>query len=446
MSRKELTRRYAVFALALLISAFGISMVACSALGTSPISSLPYVLSLNTPLTMGVYTFIVNMLMVLAQVIMLGPKGVNERRVELLIQIPVSLVFGLFIDLSMNLLVGYHLTVYFYKVAYLILGCAILAVGICLEVIADVTMLSGEFTVQIASRRFNKEFSKVKVLFDCTLVAMATIASLLFVGKINGLREGTIVAALITGPFVKLLSRYTKPITNWFVAARASVPSDSDAEVVAKSNVIITIAREYGSGGHDIGKQIASDLGIAFYDNQLIEMTAKAGNFTEAEVKQREQDINPNLLLRMIVHDYEAPIEKSLSPADALFVTTSKVVREVAANGDCVIVGRCADWILRDMPNCINVYIHASMDYKTQRAIRCYGLSADSARQEVEQINRRRAAHYEHYTGKRWTAISNYHIVCDSSQIPPQDICAMIEKLYTDRKTTSRQSTTSPRQ
>lgn len=436
MSKKELIRRYIVFTLGIIVSAFGVGMVACSDLGTSPISSLPYVLSINTPPTLGTYTFAVNMLMVVAQMLMLGRKGVKEKRMELLMQIPVSIVFGGFIDLSMLIFSQVPLNLYITKFMGLILGSAVLASGICMEVIADVTMLSGEFTVQIASRRLKKEFSTVKVAFDCSLVLMAIIASLLFSATINGVREGTVIAALITGPFVKLFSRYTKPIIRWFEAAKAESAEGAAGSVPTgkESPVIITIAREYGSGGHEIGEKIAKDLGIDFYDNQLIQLAAQVSNLSETEVKQHEQNINPNLLLRMITQDYEAPIERSLSPGDALFVATSKVVREIAAKGDCVIVGRCSDWILRDYPNCINLFVHADKEYKVRRAISQYGLTEAEAPQKVEQTNRNRAAHYEHYTGKHWTDSRNYHLVCDSSRIAPEQFCSMVEELYRAKK------------
>ncbi len=433
MSRKELTRRYAVFAGALLFSAFGVSLITRSLLGTSPISSVPYVLSLNTSLTMGTFTFIMNVVMIMCQMLMLGRKGIREKRADLIIQIPVSIIFSSFIDLTMSILSGYHPEGYVLQVASLIMGCAVLAFGISLEVLADVTMLSGEYTVQVAARRFKREFGLLKVGFDWTLVLIAIAFSLSYTGRIDGIREGTVIAAFITGPFVKLFGQFIKPIGKWFDVDHSST---KEAVYLTKETapVVITIAREYGSGGHDLGKKIANDLGIKFYDNQLIKLAAEESGMTESDVRQREQSVNPNLLLRMVMHDYEAPIEKSLSPSDAVFVATSRVVRKIAAEGDCVIVGRCSDWILRDNPNCINVFIHADMPYKVERAIANYGLNAATAAQEIERINRSRAAHYQHYTGKTWTDVNNYHLVCDSSHISVNQISEIIETLYQQRK------------
>lgn len=142
MKKSELFQRYLIFTLALFISALGVSVITRSYLGTSPISSIPYVLSLNTPLTMGSYIFILNMALIAGQMWMLGKSGIRKRRIDLWMQIPVSILFGLFIDLAMTVLENYVPSTYSLQVISLVVGCAILALGICLEVIADVTMVS----------------------------------------------------------------------------------------------------------------------------------------------------------------------------------------------------------------------------------------------------------------------------------------------------------------
>lgn len=434
MNKNELARRYAVFVIALWVTALGVSLITRSVLGTSPISSIPYVVSLSVPMTMGSIMVLLNMLLIIGQMLMLGGKGIKANKVDLVMQIPVSLLFGLFIDANMALLAVYQPQWYMLKICSLIIGCLILALGICLEVAADVTMISGEYFVRIASKRFNREFGQVKIMFDVSLVVLAVILSLILSGHIDGVREGTIIVALLTGPFVKLLAPYLKFVTSWETGGKVTISTEQVPLTVDQAPIVITIAREYGSGGHDIGKRIADDLGIKYYDNQLIALAAQESGMTESDITAKEQSINPNLLMRMVMQDYEAPIEKSLSSSDSLFVATNRVIRRVAQQGDCVIVGRCSDWILRDMPNCVNIFIHANMDYKVKRAIASYGLKEATAVQEIERINKARAAHYQHYTGKRWNDINNYHLTCDTSRISSEQVCVMIEALYNERK------------
>lgn len=215
MKKTELLRRYLVFVCALFVSALGVSVITRSYLGTSPISSSPYVFSLNTPLSMGVCIFILNMLLIMGQMLMLGRSGIRQRRLDLFMQIPVSVLFGFFIDVTMALLNDYMPTVYAFQILSLVAGSAILALGVCLEVVADVTMLSAEYFVQIASLRFKKDFGLVKTVFDVSLMVMAALFSLLLAGRIEGLREGTVIAALITGPFVRFFLPYLKFVRNW---------------------------------------------------------------------------------------------------------------------------------------------------------------------------------------------------------------------------------------
>lgn len=215
MCRKELIRRYTTFIVSVFIIAFGLSGIVRSDLGTSPISSTPFVFSINTPITIGSCLFVLCLLFILIQMTMLTKREIAERKVELLAQIPISFIFGLCTDLTMWVLSDVEPQTYYAKMATLIAGCFILAFGICLEVIASVMMMGGELTVQIASNRFNKGFGASKMIFDITLVVIAIISSLLFSSTIEGIREGTIIVALLTGPFVRMIMPWLKFVGRW---------------------------------------------------------------------------------------------------------------------------------------------------------------------------------------------------------------------------------------
>lgn len=430
MKKKELFKRYLVFTSALFVTALGVSLITQSYLGTSPISSIPYVLSLNTPLSMGTYIFILNMFLIIGQMLMLGKTGIRQRWIDLLMQIPVSVLFGLFIDLTMTMLADLIPAIYGLRIISLVIGCAILAMGICLEVAADVTMVSGEYFVQTASMRFKKEFGFIKIAFDVSLVVIATILSLLLAGHIEGLREGTVITALLTGPFVRFISPYFTFIQHWEKEDESSEKGFTPEAVSMHTPTVITISREYGSGGHLIGEQIAMDLGIKFYDNDLIKLVAQESGFSEEFISGKEQHMHSSLLYQMILQDYEAPIEKSLSPDDALFVAQSRVIRRLASEGPCVIVGRCADYILHDFSTCIHVFLHADMEHKIERAVNEYKLNRKTASDEIERINKARETHYHHFTGKHWGDIRNYHLTCDTGLMKDKQVCDIIESLY----------------
>lgn len=216
MNRIELHRRYLLFLCSVFINAFGISVITKAMLGTSAISSVPYVLSLFTPGTMGQYTIYMNILFVFVETTMMKRGEISAKRYELISQIPIGILFGLFIDLSMHVLVGWLSPgSYLAKIVTLLAGCFILGLGISLEVKAGVSMVSGEYLVQVISRFFHKEFGFVKVCFDVTLVLIACTLSLSFLSGIEGVREGTVITALAVGPISHVLRPCWKVFDGW---------------------------------------------------------------------------------------------------------------------------------------------------------------------------------------------------------------------------------------
>ncbi|MDO5571687.1 MAG: DUF6198 family protein [Bacteroidales bacterium] len=211
MVKNELFRRYILFAFALFVSSFGVSCITRATLGTSPISSVPYVLSLHTPFTMGTYTFLLNMVLIVIQFLLLGKECTKKQAAEIMLQVPASILFGLFIDITMSLLSVFTPANLYSSLIELVLGCFVLALGVALQVTADVVMLSGELTVKIASHKFKKEFGLMKVIFDVSLVVAACIISMTIYYfatnsfKIDGVGLGTIMGAVLVGPMVRFI-------------------------------------------------------------------------------------------------------------------------------------------------------------------------------------------------------------------------------------------------
>lgn len=200
-------KRYLVFFLGLVIQSVGITLVVKSLLGTSPISSVPYVLSLALPFTFGQTTMAVSILFVVAQFLLARE---NFPPIQFL-QIPINLIFGVCIDISMYLLAWVVPQAYLMKIFVLLFGAVLVALGVALQILADVLMLSGEGIVYAISCVFKIEFGKVKTRFDCFLVATAVILSLFYLGTIEGVREGTLISALVTGVIARFFIRMLKP-------------------------------------------------------------------------------------------------------------------------------------------------------------------------------------------------------------------------------------------
>ena len=426
-------RAYILFVIALAINAFGIAFITRALLGTSPITSITYVMSMFTSLTMGQWTIVLNLGFMVLELPFMRKEDLKSDLVCYLLQIPTTLFFGSFIDVSMNALSWLQPEMYVLKIASLLLGCVILALGIALEVKANVAMAAGEYFVKAIARRLRTDFGYTKLGFDSSLVALSCIVSYAVMGTIQGVREGTVVAAIIVGPIVHFISPWFKVFDRFLYpsgktgrpAGQASLP----VEDFHPGHRVITIAREFGSGGHLLGERLSKELGIRLYDKEFIHLAAQESGMDEAYIRKNEQSI-PSFWLKSVYAQNKNTVEQSMAPDDVLFVAESKIVQEAAAKEDCVIVGRCADFVLDGQPGLIRVFCCAGLEAARQRCVQEYGLPADKAESEIKRVNRKRMAHYEYYTGRKWGDPHHYDLVVNTSHVSIEEAFRMIGELY----------------
>ena len=419
-------RRYLLFVASLFINAFGIAFITKALLGTSPITSVTYVLSLFTPFTMGIWTILLNLLFVVLEPFLMTRKDLREDLRMYLLQIPIAFCFGLFIDFSMFMLSWLEPSAYVMKVTVLLVGCVILALGIALEVKANAAMMAGEYLVKAITRRFHGEFGYVKLGFDVTLLTIACILSLVFLSDIQGVREGTVVSALLVGPIVHFVNPAYRIFDRWI-----NTPiKQADTPSAQHTNTIITIAREYGSGGHLLGERLAKELGIKLYDREFIRMAAQRSGIDEQYIAKNEQSI-PSFWLKCILSkNSEQPVEASLSADDILFVAESRIVQELAAQEPCIIVGRCADFVLKDHPKVVKVFCYSDLKSAVNRCVNDYGIPQEQAEAEIRRINRNRIHHYEYYTGWKWGEPHHYHLMLNTGNISLETACKLMKEVY----------------
>ena len=207
MEPKQLAKRYAIFIAGLYFLALGIVLIVRSSLGTTPISSENYVLSLHSTLTLGWWTFLTNLILMGGQFWLLRGRTTRRDTVEILLQLPFSFLFALFINLNMALTEGLVPAGYAASLALLLFGCLVQSVGVVLELKPRVAMMSAEGFVNFGSQRYGKDFGRFKVAFDVSLVTIAAVLSLVLARQVKGVREGTVIAALVTGYIVNFLNR-----------------------------------------------------------------------------------------------------------------------------------------------------------------------------------------------------------------------------------------------
>jgi len=203
-NKTELIKRYIFLLVGLFVNGLGVSFITKAGLGTSPITSIPYTLSLGFTPTVGMFTLVFNIFLVILQVILLR----RNFQLQNLLQLPIIALFSFFIDLTMSLLGFMQPETYAMKVVSLIVGCLILGFGVFMEMVANVAMLPGEATVRAVSDVFSTDFGKTKIAFDSSMTVIAAILSFIMFKHLDGVREGTIVAAILVGFIARLFKKY----------------------------------------------------------------------------------------------------------------------------------------------------------------------------------------------------------------------------------------------
>ena len=266
--------------------------------------------------------------------------------------------------------------------------------------------------VQIPSGIFFQAIGKSakSAILSLSRQILFLIPAMLILGSIFG-----IIGVLYAGPFADglafiisgiLIIVEMKHLGKGKVKSEA-LGDDTSTDKKVKKHVVITVSREYGSGGRYVGRLIADKLGIKFYDKEIITKLAEATGLSEEYIENNEQKRDTSAILNNGFY-------MGLDNADELFVKESELIKELAAKDSCVIIGRCADFILKDEKNVIKVFVYSGMEDKIKRATQIYGYEEDKAKKEIERIDKLRANHYKHYTDKDWKDFSNYDICINS--------------------------------
>ena len=405
----EKLKRYLIFLVGLFVNSLGVSLITKANLGTSPISSIPYVLSLNFPFTLGNFTIFFSIFLIVLQLIILR----KNFKLEHILQIPVSIIFGYFIDLTMILFSWVNPEAYIMKIVYLLIGCLILGVGVYMEVLADVVMLPGESFVRAVVLTWKTNFGTTKICFDVSMSVIAAVLSFVFAGRLAGVREGTVIAALLVGFIARLIGKKLVFLKDMIFPESVSAENENEAKEQTAGTYgknVIAIGRQFGSGGHDIGKILAEKLGYDFYDAEIIQMTAGTTGYTPEFIKKNEEIMTNSLIYDLVNQMYLNADMQDEAPKDKIFEAECQVVRNLAKKGNCVIVGRCADYVLRNSGNCLKVFFSAPLVSRIRRVAQRQNISEGEAKATVQKNEKLRADNYRYYTRRMWGAAGNFDL------------------------------------
>jgi cytidylate kinase len=186
-------------------------------------------------------------------------------------------------------------------------------------------------------------------------------------------------------------------------------------------DTVITIGRQFGSGGREIGRTLAKELDIPFYDRDLIAMASEKSGVHGALLEEVDEKASNAFLQYFGATSFVAgsriSLPTELSINDKLFFAQADIIKSVASKGACVIVGRCADYILRDRQQCVNAFVHADLEKRVERVSRLYGMDENEARSTIIKTDKRRASYYSYYTNKDWSDDTSYDLALKSLKL-----------------------------
>ena len=425
-------KRLLIYVLGLYLMAVGVVFSSRSALGVSPVSSLGNVLfqigsSAGAPsyVNLGNCTTAVFCLYLLAEFLVLR----RDFKLSMLLQIAASLLFGQLVNLASAML--FFLPApgsYPVQLLYLLVSVPLVAAGVMLYLSPNILAMPGEGLCLAVSQKTGISMGTAKTVFDCSVVALSVAASLLYFRALVGVREGTVICALLVGFVFKLLQKpFQKPLLR-FVERESKVERALEAasqgyltDSAGNPKIIITIGREFGSGGMEIGRRLAERLGVTFYDGQIDELAARQSGLPLERVREMSRHRERATFSGLRDAAY-AMSNEALSPEDLLYVAQASVIRQIAAGDEsCVILGRCADYVLYEEPNCFRIFVHARPDVRIKRAMALFGLGEEEARRQVENTDRARGQYYKRYTGREYGAQKYYHLGLDSGLLGTEE-------------------------
>lgn len=196
------------------------------------------------------------------------------------------------------------------------------------------------------------------------------------------------------------------------------------------ARLVITIARSYGSGGRTMGKLLAKELGIGYYDRELVRLASDKSGVSESLFGQVDEKVKTSIfskVKRVTTKEVLSPDSEDFVSEDNLFLLQAEVIKELAAAEDCVIVGRCADYVLKDNPNVIRLYCYAPLEDCMERERQLSGLEDREIIKKIEKIDRERAEYYKRYTGKNWNDAGNYDLCLNTTSMSYPELISVVK-------------------
>lgn len=286
--------------------------------------------------------------------------------------------------------------------------------------------------VQIPSGIFFQAIGKsvISAILSVSRQIVLLIPAMIILGNIFGVHGVLSAGPIADGiAFMIALILIIREVRKLGKRSQESQALESDTVVEAKSEnkIVVTVSREYGSGGRYVAKLLSEKLGVKFYDKEIVTKLAEETGLSEEYIEENEQK-------RGILSTLENDQVTGLSSKDELFIKETELIKKLARKDSCVIVGRCADFILKNNRNVVKVFVYSDMEDKIKRATKFYGLNKEKAEKEIKNIDKQRANHYKYYTEREWKEYSNYDICINSDTFGVEKSADIIYDMIQNRK------------
>ncbi len=429
-------KRFIVYCLGLFIMAIGVVFSVKSALGVSPVTCLAnvlYQIMSNREIAfmgLGVCTTVTYCLYILVEILILR----RDFKPQMLLQIVASFFFGTLVTVATNLFAWLDApTTYPMRFVFLLCSIPMVALGVMLYLAPGILPTPGEGMSMAISKKTGLTVASSKTIFDCCMVCISAITSLVYFHQLVGVREGTVICALTVGFVMKLFLRVCEKPLMHFVERDTKKERIMGQEPTyqvdetGKPKVVVTISWEYGSGGYEIAQELAKRLQLHFYGNdELIPLEAEESGLSTDFIHKHENTMATGVVYNFLLSHYD--MHGQLSPVDQLFASQVKVLRRIAQKDESsLILGRCSDYILYNDPNSFRIFIHAPTDDRVKWVADYRNISQEKAATELRNTDASRARHYRHFTEREWGDTKYYNLAVDTSKFGREGSLQLID-------------------
>lgn len=430
------TKRILVYCLGLFVMAIGVVFSVKSALGVSPVTCLANVLyqiitdaGILPGVGLGICTTVSYCFYIFLELLILR----RDFQAKMLLQLVASFFFGFLVSCATRLFVFLpNPSLYPMRLLYLLCSVPLVALGVMLYLAPQILPTPGEGMSMAISKKTGLTVASSKIVFDCCCVLLSAVVSLLYFHGLVGVREGTIICALTVGFVMKLFLRVCEKPLMRFVERdtkhqRVMAHGSEFLDDTGKPKLLISVGWEFGSGGYDIARQLAQQLGVHFYGNdELIPLEAQESGLDESFIHKHEHNMAHSIVYDFMTAGYAMHMD--LSPLEKLFAAQVRIIRRIATkNESAVLVGRCSDYILYENPNSFRIFIHAPTDKRAQHVAKSQGITLAQATSDLSATDTSRARYYEHFTGRQWGNTKYYNLAVDSNTFGTEGTLHVIE-------------------